>query len=66
MNIKAHSIAQILATVLQGLNMFGGMVPAKYQPFVAFALTVVQGGIALMNHYYSPDGTKLPVPLGKV
>src|SRR6266568_208517 len=59
MTIKAHSIAQVLALILQGINMFGGLVPLKYQPIVAFVLTVVQGAMALTNHYYRPDGSKI-------
>lgn len=63
MTIKGHSIAQILATILQALNMFGGFVPVKYQPVIAFALTVVQGAMGLYNHYFSPTGVKIVAAL---
>lgn len=57
MTTKVHIIAQVLATLLQVLNMVSGMVPPKYQPWVMFAIAVVQAGMGLYNHYYNPDGT---------
>lgn len=59
MTSKMHWVYQILATLLQGINFFGGVVPAKYQPFVAFALILVQGGLGLYNHYYTPAGARI-------
>lgn len=61
MTTKTHWIGQILATLLQILNMASGLVPAKYQAYVAFGLTVVQAGMGLYNHYYNPDGTPAAV-----
>ena len=61
MNIKWNYVAQGLATALQILNVAAGVVPPKYQPFVAFGVAIVQGGIALAAHYNNPDGTSAKV-----
>lgn len=61
MNTKTHWIAQALATLLQVLNVATNIVPAKYQAIVTAAITVVQAGMGLYNHYYNPDGTPASV-----
>ena len=65
MNIKAHGIAQILATILQGINMFSGFVPAKYQPVVAFALTIASS-VQSMPYVplQQPNNSVIPVRQG--
>lgn len=59
MTSNMHWLYQILATALHAINLFGGVVPAKYQPFVAFALVLIQGGLGLYNHYFTPDGNRI-------
>src|SRR5260370_7618625 len=59
MTIKGHSIAQILAMLLQAVNLFAGVVREKYQTIVAFAMGVIQLAMGLANHYYTPAGTKI-------
>jgi hypothetical protein len=61
MTSKTHIIAQVLAMLLQVLNMASGVVPPKYQPYVMFGIAVVQAGMGLYNHYYNPDGTPAAV-----
>jgi len=61
MTVFMHLLYQLLLLVGQGVNMFGGIVPTKYQPFVAFALGLSQLGLGLYNHYYNPDGTPAKV-----
>src|SRR5882672_7024533 len=63
MTSKMHWVGQALAMILQALNLYGGLVPVKYQPLVAFALAAVQAGIGLYNHYFTPQGTKIVVVL---
>lgn len=63
MTITAHSIAQVLAMILQALNLFAGIVPVKYQPFVALGIALVQAALAWYNHYYTPQGTKIVAAL---
>lgn len=59
MTSKMHWVYQLLAGLLQVLNLFGGIVPPKYQPFVAFAIAVVQAGLGLYNHYFTPAGARI-------
>lgn len=61
MTSKTHWIGQTLAMVLQALNLASGVVPAKYQPFIAFGIGIVQAGMGLYSHYYNPDGTPASV-----
>ena len=60
MKVKMHVIYQGLLLVLHAINVYGGVVPAKYQAIVAAALAFTQAALGLYNHYYAPDGTKLP------
>ena len=45
--------------VLQALNLFAGIVPPKYQPYVALAIAVVQAILAWYNHYFTPSGARI-------
>lgn len=59
MTSKMHWIGQALAMVLQALNLFAGVTPVKYQPIVAFGVGVIQAAMALYNHYFTPQGTRI-------
>lgn len=59
MTSKTHWVGQALAMILQALNLYGGMVPGKYQPWVAFSIAVVQAAMGLYNHNFTPQGTKI-------
>jgi len=59
MTSNMHWVFQILMTILHGINLFGGVVPVKYQPFVAFTMVIVQGGLGLYNHYFTPAGARI-------
>jgi hypothetical protein len=61
MTVFMHLLYQFLLLIGQAVNLFGGIVPAKYQPLVAFVLGFSQLGLALYNHYYNPDGTSAKV-----
>ncbi len=61
MTLKLHTAAQIIATILQILNVVSGVVPLKYQPYVMCAITILQAVMALVNHSYNPDGTPATV-----
>jgi hypothetical protein len=56
MTVKIHAILQLLLTILQGANFLTAAYPHA-QPFVAFAITMIQGGLALLAHYTNPDGS---------
>lgn len=49
--------AQVVGTVGQGLNVFGGYIPPKYQGFVALGLGLAQTVVAGIAHGYNTDGT---------
>jgi hypothetical protein len=50
MSKNNHALIQILAIVLQLLNVLSGTVPAKYQPIIAGLLAAAQAAVALYNH----------------
>lgn len=57
MTVKMHLLYQGLTLGAHAVNLFSGVVPAKYQPFVSLALALVNAGLAWYNHYFNPDGT---------
>ena len=61
MTVFMHMLYQLMLLIGQGINLFGGVIPPKYQPVVAFVLGLSQLGLALYNHYYNPDGTPASV-----
>jgi hypothetical protein len=56
MKIWLHVVLQVLGFIAQYANLASGVVPAKYQPFVALAVGLAQAILAWFNHYYTPDG----------
>ena len=59
MTSKMHWVYQGLAVLLHAINLFGGVVPTKYQALVAFALALVNAGLGLYNHYFTPAGARI-------
>ena len=57
MKLNINVILQVLALIAQGLNQVSGIVPMKYQFYVAVAISIVQGIIAVMAHFANTDGT---------
>ena len=52
-----NMVLQILAGVLQTVNMFGSMIPHEFQPYVAAVVTAIQALFAIVAHFKNPDGT---------
>ena len=59
MTSNMHWVYQILTLILHGVNLFGGVVPTKYQAIVAFVLALVNAGLGLYNHYFTPAGARI-------
>lgn len=57
MKLNTQLIFQGLTLAGHGINMFSGLVPAKYQPYVALLLALINAGLGWYAHYYNPDGT---------
>lgn len=57
MKLNTQLIFQSLTLAAHGINMFSGLVPAKYQPYIALLLALVNAGLGWYAHYYNPDGT---------
>jgi hypothetical protein len=60
MKVSTHIIVQVLLMVVSIGTMVTGQVPAKYQPLIVGMVSLAQGVIAWINHYYTPSGTVLP------
>lgn len=60
MKIGTHVIVQVLMTAVSIASVVSGLIPAKYQPFVVGFVSLAQGVIAWINHYYTPSGTMIP------
>lgn len=57
MKLSTNVIVQALGTVGQALNLASGMVPPKYQFWIAGALGIVQSISGILAHFSNPDGT---------
>jgi hypothetical protein len=60
MKVSTHVIVQVLLMVVSIGTMVTGQVPTKYQPLIVGVVSLAQGVIAWINHYYTPSGTVLP------
>ncbi len=65
MKISTNFGVQILGIILQLVNSYGAMVPAKYQFWVTGIVGIAQGISAIVSHYSNPDGTKAALPYVK-
>jgi len=54
--------AQVVATILHVLNYASGVVPPRYQPYIALALGILQALGAFIAHFNNPDGTSASQP----
>lgn len=62
MRLRTNIFAQITGLGLQALNIWGGLIPPKYQGFVAMGVALAQGLTAQKAQYSNPDGTKATTP----
>jgi hypothetical protein len=62
MNLSLNTATQLLATLGQTLNAFGGIVPADKRVWVAASLALIQGILAAMAQFRNPDGTPASQP----
>jgi hypothetical protein len=61
MTLSVNAIAQLIALVLQVLNQVSGLVPTKYQVYVALVVGVLQAVVAFLAHFSNPDGSSAKV-----
>ncbi len=57
MKFSWNLVFQIAATVVQGANMLGGILPPKAQGIITAGVTVLQAVVGLLAHFVNPDGT---------
>lgn len=63
MNFTVNSTIQLISTIAQTVNAFGGFVPqGKPQMYVAASLALLQGIVAALAQFRNPDGTSARVP----
>jgi hypothetical protein len=62
--LRTNIFAQLVGTAGQLLNVYGGLIPAKYQPVVAAGLGIAQGVAALISHFSNTNGTSQELPGG--
>ena len=55
--VNWHSIAQLLATSVQILNLAGKVVPSKYQPVVLIGLSFAQWAMGTIAQYQMPPNS---------
>lgn len=65
MKFSFNAVVQVLGTVAQGANSFGGFVPARYQVPFALGVGALQAVTALLSHFANPDGTPAAVAYKK-
>jgi hypothetical protein len=59
LSLNAHIIGQVTAGIVQVANLYGGIIPAHYQPVVALVVGVCQAIMAFVAHYSpAPDAPK--------
>jgi hypothetical protein len=51
MKLSTHITGQVIAGIIQLANLYGGIVPAKYQPIVVCVVGVCQAVMGLIAHY---------------
>ena len=56
-------LIQVVSTLGQSVNLFTGLVPDKYKPFVMLGFTLVQVVVGVVAHQYNPDGTSARLPM---
>lgn len=59
MKVSTHLVVQIILMAVSVLTMVSGQIPAKYQPYVVGAASLLQGIVAWINHYFTPSGTPI-------
>lgn len=49
-------VFHISAILLQMVNGVGLLVPDEYKPYLAIFISLVQGVVGTLQHYFTPDG----------
>jgi len=62
MKWSVNTVLQLLATIAQGINAVGELVPEGYHLWVAVALSAIQGVVGVLAHFRNPDGTNVKAP----
>lgn len=65
MKFSFNAVVQVLGTVAQGANSFGGYVPPRYQVPFALGVGALQAVTALLAHFSNPNGTPAATPYQK-
>jgi hypothetical protein len=60
MSIKAHVFVQSLLMLVSIATAVSTQVPVKLQPWIIGVVSLSQGIIAWINHYYTPTGAVIP------
>lgn len=58
MKLSTHVVGQVAAGLVQLANLYGGVIPAKYQPVVALVVGIAQATMAFIAHYSQVPVTK--------
>ena len=59
-HIRTHLIVQAIGVAAQIANQVTPVVPPKYQGVAAGVIAILQGVTAILAHYSTPAGTKIP------
>ena len=62
MKLSTNLIFQGAALIVQYGNQASGLIPVKYQSYVALAVGLAQGLVAWHAHNVNPDGTPAAAP----
>lgn len=54
-------VFQITALAGQGFNLFGNMIPAKYQIAITGGIGAAQAAVGVLAHSFNPDGSPATV-----
>lgn len=65
LKLSTNLIFQAAALIVQYGNQASGVIPAKYQTYVALGVGLAQALVAWRAHNVNPDGTPASVPYQK-
>jgi len=65
MRFGVNMVIQILACAIQAYNQVGDLIPPDRREDVAVVVGILQAVVALLAHYYNPDGTAVATPYVK-
>lgn len=67
MTSKIHGVLQLVLGAVQAVNVanvqhYATFLPEKYAAVLIFVVSGLQGGLAIYNHYFNPNGTTAALP----